>query len=103
VVRRLVQQQNMGNISSQFCKHNATLLTVRKLRHFLDLHLSRNTKATQVLSLFVVGIIGVVLRKEFEWRLFQIENVDKVLGESTHFQMPVWSNVTTSRCQLPSH
>jgi hypothetical protein len=94
MVGRLIEQQDMRYITSELCKDNAGTLPITQFLHFLHLHLARNSESSQILALFFPRIAGVHRFEEFERSLFQIQNVNKVLREATHFQMAMRTNVT---------
>jgi hypothetical protein len=49
------------------------------------------------LALLSTWITGIQIFEELEWRLIEIQDINEMLCEPSHFQMPMWSNVPISR------
>mmetsp|Transcript_28318 Transcript_28318/g.60719 ORF Transcript_28318/g.60719 Transcript_28318/m.60719 type:complete len:305 (-) Transcript_28318:653-1567(-) len=64
MVRRFVQEQDVGDLPAQLGEDDPGFLSVGELLHLANLHGAAHAEAPEVLALLVAGVIGIQALKE---------------------------------------
>lgn len=94
MVRRLIEQQDMGLVPSDESEGNARLLTTGKEVHGTQRQVTRDTERAEMLSHVLRGLIRVVLHELLDGRQLRIERVRMMLREHTNTQLAVNKTIT---------